>query len=72
MVHFGDNKGNTIVNREYEELTRAELINRIEALRKEVEDCHAKSTCCCGDYIKDHSAYSGHTPVSMFDYYKEL
>lgn len=28
-------------------------------------------TCCCGDPIAAHSIYSGHTPVSMADYYGE-
>lgn len=34
----------------------------------EIEQCHAKSTCCCGDYIKQHSTCAGHTPVAMYDY----
>lgn len=38
-----------------------------DRLRLEIEQCHAKSTCCCGDYMKHHSTYSGHNPVSMYD-----
>ena len=38
-----------------------------DRLRLEIEQCHAKSTCCCGDYIKHHSTHSGHNPVSMYD-----
>ena len=37
-------------------------------LQAELEQCHAKSTCCCGDYVKDHGMGSGHSPVSMYDY----
>lgn len=44
------------------------LRERVETARLEVEQCHAKSTCCCGDYMKQHSAYNGHTPVAMYDY----
>ncbi len=54
---------------------RAALIAAVEALREQVEiarlevlQCHAKSTCCCGDYIREHSVYAGHTPVAMYDY----
>ena len=36
--------------------------------RREVEQCHAKSTCMCGDYVKDHTQGSGHSPVSMYDH----
>ena len=36
--------------------------------RKELEQCHAKATCCCGDYIKNHTIDAGHSPVSMYDY----
>jgi hypothetical protein len=38
-----------------------------DRLGLEIEQCHAKSTCCCGDYMKHHSTYSGHNPVSMYD-----
>ena len=44
------------------------LREQVKTTRLEVEQCHAKSTCCCGDYIKDHSIYDGHTPVAMYDY----
>lgn len=43
------------------------LIDKVEALKAEIELCHAKSTCCCGDYVKDHNMGSGHSPVSMYD-----
>ena len=37
-------------------------------LQTEIEQCHQKSTCCCGDYIKTHTNAmdAGHTPVSMY------
>ncbi len=38
-----------------------------DRLKLEIEQCHAKSTCCCGDYMKHHSTHSGHNPVSMYD-----
>lgn len=38
-----------------------------DRLQLEIEQCHAKSTCCCGDYMKQHSTYSGHSPISMYD-----
>ncbi len=38
-----------------------------DRLQLEIEQCHAKSTCCCGDYMKHHSTHSGHNPVSMYD-----
>ncbi len=41
---------------------------RVETARLEVEQCHAKSTCCCGDYMKQHTGYDGHSPVAMYDY----
>lgn len=44
------------------------LRERVETARLEVEQCHAKSTCMCGDYVKQHSGYNGHTPVAMYDY----
>ncbi len=46
----------------------AALRKRVAATQLEVEQCHAKSTCCCGSYMKQHSAYDGHTPVAMYDY----
>ena len=39
-----------------------------DRLIEEIEQCHAKATCCCGDYMKDHSTYSGHSAVSMYDH----
>ena len=36
-------------------------------LKAEVEQCHAKAICCCGDYMKQHNAGHGHTAVSMYD-----
>lgn len=50
---------------------RAELERmreEVERAKQEVEICHARETCCCGDYMKGHSAYSGHSPVSMYDW----
>ena len=44
------------------------LRERVETARLEVEQCHAKSTCCCGDYMKQHTGYDGHSPVAMYDY----
>ena len=50
-------------------ITRAEAAEaERDRFKLEVEQCHAKSTCCCGDYMKQHSDYSGHSPVSMYDY----
>jgi hypothetical protein len=46
-------------------IDEAEKRGRLQA---ELEQCHAKSTCCCGDYVKDHGMGSGHAPVSMYDY----
>ncbi len=40
----------------------------ITRLKAEIEQCHAKSTCCCGDDIKTHGIDSGHAPVSMYDH----
>ena len=40
----------------------------LDAAKSEVEQCHAKSTCCCGDYVKGHGTGSGHSAVSMYDY----
>ena len=45
-----------------------ELRDERDRLRLEIEQCHAKSTCCCGDYMKQHSTHSGHNPVSMYDH----
>lgn len=50
---------------ELAELPRCGLCDE---LRAELEQCHAKSTCCCGDYVKDHGMGSGHSPVSMYDH----
>lgn len=59
----------------YPARTIIRLIARIDAERKradaavaEVEQCHAKSTCCCGDYLIDHAGAMdcGHSPVSMW------
>ena len=47
--------------------TAPETAAERDRLRLEIEQCHAKSTCCCGDYIKHHSTHSGHNPVSMYD-----
>ncbi len=41
---------------------------QVETARLEVEQCHAKSTCCCGAYMKQHTGYDGHSPVAMYDY----
>ena len=38
-----------------------------EALRKHVEQLQAKLHCMCGSEV-NHSAYEGHSPVSMYDY----
>ena len=43
-------------------------VAEVECLKAEVEQCHAKATCCCGDYVKYHSVSTGHTPLSMYDY----
>ena len=51
------------VARAYQEARR-----EIEALQSEVEQCHAKSTCCCGSYVNEHGIGDGHSPVSMYDY----
>ncbi len=52
----------------------ADLVERSELDRaeREVEQCHAKAACCCGDYMKGHSAFSEHSPKSMYDYALEL
>lgn len=46
-------------------LHAAEAKNEQQA--KHVEELHAKMTCMCGDPV-DHSPWSGHSPISMFDY----
>ena len=39
-----------------QQVERAEAAEaRVETARLEVEQCHAKSTCCCGDYMKHHT-----------------
>ena len=43
-------------------------INYTRSLKNEVEQCHAKETCCCGDYVKQHTIDHGHIPVSMYDW----
>lgn len=50
--------------------TIAERDARVRELEAEVEECHAKATCCCGDYMKTHASPigCGHSPVSMYDY----
>lgn len=37
---------------------------------EEFQDRIAKEHCMCGLPI-DHSAWEGHTPVSMYDYYRQ-
>ena len=44
------------------------LRERVETARLEVEQCHAKAICMCGDYVKWHGGDDNHTPVSMYDY----
>ena len=46
----------------------SQIIDCIVKAEAEVQQCHAKATCCCGDYVKGHDAGHGHTPVSMYDY----
>lgn len=61
--------------------TRAEVVQRQDDLgrllhateakneqqAKHIEELNAKMTCMCGSEI-NHSAWEGHSPVSMFDY----
>jgi hypothetical protein len=45
----------------------AEPCKGYQQLQREVEQLQAKLHCMCGSPI-DHSAWEGHTPVSMYDY----
>lgn len=47
--------------------TIAELRERLREAEKLTEQLHAKMTCMCGSDI-NHSAWEGHSPVSMYDY----
>lgn len=40
---------------------------KCELQAKHIKELQAKMTCMCGDPV-DHSPWSGHSPVSMFDY----
>lgn len=51
-----------------EEREEWKIADLIESLNKEIEQCHARSVCCCGDYVKQHTQGHGHLPVSMYDY----
>lgn len=42
-------------------------MTEVEQLQKLVQQLYDKMTCMCGSYM-DHSAWEGHTPVSMYDY----
>ena len=46
---------------------QARLITERDQALRELEQCHAKATCMCGDYIHGHGAWSGHSAVSMYD-----
>ena len=35
------------------------------------EEKSAKETCMCGNLIEGHGIFDGHSPVSMYDYYKD-
>src|SRR5258708_15673095 len=48
--------------------TVPELLDEIDRLEAEIEQHHAKSTCCCGNYMTEHGLGDGHSPVSMYDY----
>lgn len=45
-----------------------ELNEKVIAAEREVDQCHAKATCMCGSYVKDHGYGDGHGPASMYDY----
>lgn len=45
----------------------SEMADALEAAKRHIDELQAKMTCMCGDYI-DHSPWSGHSPVSMFDH----
>lgn len=49
-------------------ITFDELKEFLSEKDREIEICHARETCCCGDYVKQHSAYDNHSPVSMYDH----
>jgi len=44
------------------------LLDEVARLRAEIEQHHAKSICCCGNYVTEHGLGDGHSPVSMYDY----
>src|SRR5258708_38847436 len=44
------------------------LLRQLDAARAEIEQHHAHSTCCCGNYMTEHGLGDGHSPVSMYDY----
>lgn len=44
-----------------------DAVNRLEPNRAEIEQLHARLTCCCGDDVM-HSPWAGHSPVSMYDH----
>ena len=46
----------------------AALEDEVARLRKEGEQHHAKATCMCGSYVKEHGIGDGHSPVSMYDH----
>lgn len=55
----------------------ADLMRRAEAaeaevarLKAELERLHELDTCMCGSRMDDHDIGSGHSPVSMYDYYR--
>jgi hypothetical protein len=41
----------------------------VEAEPCEHEELGCKITCCCGEHMDHHGYGSGHSPVSMHDYY---
>lgn len=47
--------------------TREELVAMIVSQQQEINQLQAKMHCMCGSPM-DHSAWEGHTPVSMYDH----
>ena len=42
--------------------------DKIEALQKELEELQKEQICMCGDYLHNHTLYSGHTFVDAYHY----
>ncbi len=70
-VFFEEKTGRGFNDAQFIAASRAavpDLLDEIDRLEAEIEQHHAKSTCCCGNYMTEHGLGDGHSPVSMYDY----